>query len=228
MVKLSDFSEHIQKSFITPEKERDIPFAKIETYLSSNLYKGLIDEETYNKASTQLDNLIKAKGGKGEGSRGGKIIGHTKSGKAVYQRGTEGHDKFSQEDHKDASDLHAREAQKHQQEYHGRPDKHGRDFHSALSEHHRDASQYHEKKSTELAKKEMNPGEKKILADKKKKEIEHHKMMENIHTGILDHVKKNYHLYNHQSVRDIRNYHTSELNRHKSEKERLENEMKGY
>ena len=45
----------------------------------------------------------------GEGSKGGKIIGHTKSGKPVYQGKTayySGYKDFTKKDHKDASDLH--------------------------------------------------------------------------------------------------------------------------
>lgn len=43
----------------------------------------------------------------GEGSRGGKIIGHTKSGKAIYEKAIHGsHEHFSSEDHAEAAKLH--------------------------------------------------------------------------------------------------------------------------
>jgi hypothetical protein len=44
---------------------------------------------------------------KGEGSRGGKVIGHTKSGKPIYDSFEhEGHKHFSHQDHKDAVKAH--------------------------------------------------------------------------------------------------------------------------
>lgn len=47
----------------------------------------------------------------GEGSRGGKIIGHTKSGKAIYAAKND-HDRsnFSAQDHKEAHDMHNEKA----------------------------------------------------------------------------------------------------------------------
>lgn len=45
----------------------------------------------------------------GEGSRGGKIIGHTKSGKPIYaQSKHESYSKFSSDDHKDAMNAHGK------------------------------------------------------------------------------------------------------------------------
>jgi len=50
----------------------------------------------------------------GEGSRGGKIIGHTKSGKAVYQnKDYHQYNDFNEEDHRDASKLHKEAKQNH-------------------------------------------------------------------------------------------------------------------
>lgn len=45
----------------------------------------------------------------GEGTRGGKVIGHTKSGKPIYQGKSAlhvDHKKWSKQDHKDASKIH--------------------------------------------------------------------------------------------------------------------------
>lgn len=43
----------------------------------------------------------------GEGSRGGKVIGHTRSGKAIYGKPkSKKHDDFTAEDHQDAAKLH--------------------------------------------------------------------------------------------------------------------------
>jgi len=51
-----------------------------------------------------LDDLIKA--ATGEGSRGGKIIGHTRSGKPIYQDANHAdHSSFTKQDHKNAATL---------------------------------------------------------------------------------------------------------------------------
>lgn len=50
---------------------------------------------------TAINDLIKSKG---EGSRGGKVIGHTRSGKPIYENHNHpSHKDFSEEDHHDAS-----------------------------------------------------------------------------------------------------------------------------
>jgi len=53
---------------------------------------------------------------RGEGSRGGKVIGHTKSGKPVYassHRKRKGAEEWSREDHKDAVGFHEKERDRH-------------------------------------------------------------------------------------------------------------------
>lgn len=51
---------------------------------------------------TNVDELTKA-----EGSRGGKIIGHTGSGKPIYDSANHpSHKNFTSEDHRDASAIH--------------------------------------------------------------------------------------------------------------------------
>lgn len=52
----------------------------------------------------------------GEGSRGGKVIGHTKSGKPIYHHETysnENYSDYSKEDHADAAKVHDEKAQHH-------------------------------------------------------------------------------------------------------------------
>lgn len=49
----------------------------------------------------------------GEGSRGGKIIGHTKSGKPIYGEGNHGAKGWSADDHMDAYHAHTEEGMKH-------------------------------------------------------------------------------------------------------------------
>jgi len=53
----------------------------------------------------------------GEGSKGGKIIGHTRSGKPIYDTyGHSAHRDFTAQDHKDASIVNKNEASKHPEE----------------------------------------------------------------------------------------------------------------
>lgn len=54
---------------------------------------------------------------KAEGSRGGKVIGHTKSGKPVYYRnGTHSSYKdFGSDDHKDAAEIHRKKASEYRE-----------------------------------------------------------------------------------------------------------------
>lgn len=66
----------------------------------------------YIQKALQEDSLQKAS--KGEGSRGGKVIGHTRSGKPIYagQRADDYSSNFSEQDHRDAASLHQDHAQK--------------------------------------------------------------------------------------------------------------------
>jgi hypothetical protein len=50
----------------------------------------------------------------GEGSKGGKVIGHTKSGKPIYDNSNNtAHHDFTREDHEDAKNLHDKLAGEH-------------------------------------------------------------------------------------------------------------------
>lgn len=64
------------------------------------------DEDEEKSLSDVLNDLIKA-GKQGEGSRGGKIIGHTRSGKPIYSNGNNpAHKNFTVADHYDAIRAH--------------------------------------------------------------------------------------------------------------------------
>lgn len=71
--------------------------------IDQNLQKGMSVDEA-------IENVLQKAGG--EGSRGGKVIGHTKSGKPIYE-GKMGQDEiyrdYSEQDHFDAADLHKKE-----------------------------------------------------------------------------------------------------------------------
>lgn len=58
-----------------------------------------------------VNTFSKSEGGElqksGEGSKGGKVIGHTKSGKPIYEITKHpGHNDFNEQDHYDASRVH--------------------------------------------------------------------------------------------------------------------------
>jgi hypothetical protein len=60
------------------------------------------------------ENILKCFEKGGEGSKGGKIIGHTKSGKPIYDRFNHpAHKDFTKEDHRDAGKVHDELHQKH-------------------------------------------------------------------------------------------------------------------
>lgn len=84
----------------------------IEADLIFDLKDHLVAMETSSRKTEDIRDILKKdeedeleKGG--EGSRGGKIIGHTKSGKPVYaSKSANEYSDFSKDDHKDASNLH--------------------------------------------------------------------------------------------------------------------------
>lgn len=56
----------------------------------------------------ELSEQLKKAGSQGEGSRGGQVVGHTSSGKPIYQNHLhEGHENFRAMDHKDAANHHS-------------------------------------------------------------------------------------------------------------------------
>lgn len=83
----------------------------------------------------------------GEGSRGGKVIGHTRSGKAVYadvnpasQKGEHKYRNFDSNDHIDAHNLHKEEAEKRQSQHThegGEHHKRAATTHRTYGDHHR-------------------------------------------------------------------------------------------
>jgi len=124
---LVDYQGHKQIEHIQPNKGKDkgsysrymmAPNKDKSTAIKHNAY--LEDHEVHRHLThaaadrEEKSNLKKSnsdydltKGG--EGSKGGKVIGHTKSGKPIYENRTAGHDSykdFSKQDHKDAADAH--------------------------------------------------------------------------------------------------------------------------
>jgi len=103
------------------------------------------EEETLQKSTWvenwREDSLVKG----GEGARGGIIIGHTRSGKPIYQGSNtpqhDSHKKFTSDDHHDASELHRRRSLKASNE---------KDWEGASR--HNYASNYHYKQKIEKKK----------------------------------------------------------------------------
>ena len=79
----------------------------------------------------------------GEGSRGGKVIGHTSSGKPIYSdHGHQAHASFSFDDHREAAMAHDTEAMKHTKIINGMlPGKKG--VAKIAQEHHKIQAQLH-------------------------------------------------------------------------------------
>jgi hypothetical protein len=85
-----------------------------EKLITENFEKGLVSEEVFVQSMNILGLSDKAadiieKGG--EGSKGGKVIGHTKSGKPIYDKPEhKAHTDFTEEDHRDAAKVHLHSA----------------------------------------------------------------------------------------------------------------------
>lgn len=76
-----------------------------------------VESKSRQQLEKGIDENIIEKGG--EGSKGGKVIGHTKSGKPIYESLDAKHENyknFTSKDHKDAALLHARAAGEHHDE----------------------------------------------------------------------------------------------------------------
>ena len=70
-------------------------------------HKRMVERHTERLDTYKKLHAESLKKSKGPGSRGGKVIGHTKSGKPIYDSFKhQGHSKFSTKDHKDAYEAH--------------------------------------------------------------------------------------------------------------------------
>lgn len=80
-----------------------------ESGVRTTVDKNFVIEKSEPVEALEFEELNDLEKGKGEGSRGGKVIGHTKSGKPIYENATADHHSyknFSEQDHKDAADAH--------------------------------------------------------------------------------------------------------------------------
>ena len=102
----------------------------------------------------------------GEGSKGGVVIGHTKSGKAIYKDAShEDHKRFKPEDHKSAANLHQDVYDRAQKKLH---EKHQSDENFKPSQKVFDFLQHHQRQAAMHTGGSQKPGQK--PGDKKKKE----------------------------------------------------------
>ncbi len=187
---------------------------KIYQQLVHNLHTKKIDVNQFFKALDQYGDLIEKAGGKkGEGSKGGHVIGHTKSGKPVYKHegaGSHKYKEFTDEDHADASHLH-------NQLYSEHSNKRGGPHHqyeSGMASHHGEARDQHRAASIQVHKKSLSDGDKKILADQKKKQINEHNDALKAWTEHHAKVKSP----------EEKEHAQRWIDHHKSQKERLEKE----
>lgn len=139
----SDEEVHGTNKAIENDIEKSEDPQRTGIYLDTKLNRemnrvGLVFGEKVEKS--EEDELEKG----GEGSKGGKIIGHTKSGKPVYQ-GKDAHEysDFSKEDHEEAANLHEK-----QRDYH-KMHSTAESSHYARKQQHIDASQNMMKNSKE-------------------------------------------------------------------------------
>ena len=101
----------------------------------------------------------------GEGSKGGVVIGHTKSGKAIYKDAShEDHKSFKPDDHKSAANLHQDVYDRAQKKLH---EKHQSDENFKPSQKVFDFLQHHQRQAAMHTGGSQKPGQK--PGDKKKK-----------------------------------------------------------
>lgn len=153
------FHREQYKRSSAPKEENDSANGERAKLLGQKLHEKLaeVDPEDFGKSFKTAEKIMSAAEElreflfKSEGSRGGHIIGHTKSGKPVYASGgkTGG---FSPKDHRDAAELHAKNANSHHKQAtsladEGPPEDQesdddyeyqmGYDFHDKKADHHR-------------------------------------------------------------------------------------------
>jgi hypothetical protein len=105
-LKKSEASDSLSKAF-------DNLFIKSEV-VEETPTEGTTTDEVVKSEEVVEDDLEKG----GEGSKGGKVIGHTKSGKPVYEKLHPSYKKFTAEDHKDAIVEHKIHGNEFGEDYH--------------------------------------------------------------------------------------------------------------
>lgn len=125
---------------------------KIRKIIDSSYKKGSIDTETFLKANIQYSNILE-KGGSGEGSKGGKVIGHTRSGKPIYENGSHSnYANFHEDDHHESSYKHSSLAES------ARVEKNSHETLNRIAQERGDkeGAKHHAEKSKEAGEREMH------------------------------------------------------------------------
>jgi hypothetical protein len=159
----------------------------------------------------------------GEGSRGGHVIGHTKSGKPVYKTTNGDVKKYSSQDHSDAAQIHSGEMSNHSDALSRTSTPMHYQYHHALYQHHKEMVNDHRHSAESLAKQEhessLSGDEKKIVADQKKKQIDHHIKQRDIHNELHNHIVAKYGV---GGASEAASYHREQAEHHHREVDRLD------
>lgn len=229
IIKAEDYKgTSIYDALVSSGKNEEI----IRETIANNLRKGLITQDQFNKANAQLDDLIKAGKKTGAGSRGGHVIGYTKSGKPVYKNNKQPYRDFSAQDHSDAAEIHSEQARSHGTQFHSTKSAANADYHGAMQKYHQEKADAHRLAADHKAKQELQSSipdaDKKIIAAQKKKQIEHHQSMHDFHDHIVSAINQlPYPGLEGETAKHMMeefNRHKQARDHHKSEKERLEKE----
>lgn len=165
-----------------------------------------------------LLDFVLEKAGKGEGSKGGHVIGHTSSGKPIYASGKMvDHPKFSEQDHRDAASLHTMNLNI-LSKFSKHPTPH--DIDQAV--HYSNSAKEHGMAADLVSKK--------LATDSLQRQLQHHTKMAAHHDDMLKvvsaHADKHKGHENEKYMRQTADVHKNERDRHNYEKERLYNNYK--
>lgn len=183
---------------------------------------------------TETEDSIE-KASKGEGSKGGHVIGHTKSGKAVYadkNASDKSYKDFDVEDHTDAESLHKKMYEKHVNKHflteHEAPN--ASLVHANLRDHYYNKSIEHQKERFKKIEGDNAPllskEEKGVLADQTKKKVDHHNEMIKHHETMFTHAANEQKKHKagssqHSAYQAEQEKHLADSQRHKEEKMKL-------
>jgi hypothetical protein len=131
----------------TKKDKKGRPFGKERAKKIAGKLKGMANQAGTLASEHSYDpkERAMAKAGLGEGSRGGKVVGHTRSGKPIYASGARTAS-YSEDDHLDAARLHLQKHEHHdvragafrEEGRHGESQRH-----TALASHHLERLRQH-------------------------------------------------------------------------------------
>jgi hypothetical protein len=161
-MKKSYVDDLIEKSLDMDQDALDTAILNVRAEAVNTFFMKSFDDADMDALFGEQDYMGKSqaaleKSSSGEGSKGGKVIGHTKSGKPIYDsHGHAAHAGFSEQDHADARDAHDDHAMQHFDRDNGAMDHHMEQ--SAL--HGASANPHKGKMKPETPKAAKTPGKK--------------------------------------------------------------------